>query len=136
MAELDDVLQGRPTPAAWARLLQLLDPWPPSVALDAVEQALASWPVRVRAATPEAWDAVREGEPPPWWPLVRHVQLSPYDPLDSAEPLRRVTSLVFDADDEAFPVVSWLGHLLCAEVLWEDASLWRITPARTPSARW
>jgi internalin A len=116
MSDLDRILQGRPSRQAWTTLLRLLDPWPVGVELAAVERALAHWPAAVRAAPGDAWRAARDGHPPPWWALVRHVDLEPSDEPTSLEPLRRVTSLAFSPDDEAFPA-GWLAELDQLEVL-------------------
>jgi hypothetical protein len=93
MSELDRLLRGRPSSAAWSSLVRQLDPWPAGVSLDAVDGALARWPRELRAAG-EAWRAAREGDPTPWWPLVCHVELDGDDDLeapDAVAALGRVT---------------------------------------------
>jgi Leucine-rich repeat (LRR) protein len=116
MSELDRILRGPASPMAWQRLVELLDPWPRSVGLGEVEHALADWPSSFREATSAGWEAALAGSPPPWWPLVRHVQLGPLDRIESVEPLALVTSLAFDPEDNEFPV-DWLAELPQLEVL-------------------
>lgn len=98
--ELERWRKARPSPQEWKTLVELLDERDDDALVAEAETLLASWPDRLRAATPAGWESAQEGSPPSWWRLVRHLELAGLDQLRSD-----------DAEEDEAPWGGALAHL-------------------------
>lgn len=94
---LDNLLSPPPSENRFVRAMEWIDGLPArerDQAIDRAAAAVQSWPDNTRTAPAAAWQRIQQGEaPPPWWTLVRHVQLVDGDSLDVGPALAPLTSV-------------------------------------------
>ncbi|MBD2199072.1 MULTISPECIES: leucine-rich repeat domain-containing protein [Calothrix] len=101
MEQLQNLLSQEPTKETWEQLIEFLDNWSDeaslSTALDYAEQQLDEWPDYLRAAPSQQWTAIQNGASlPPWWKLVRHIEIGEDDNILEpfpVEALQNITSI-------------------------------------------
>ncbi|HZI14529.1 MAG TPA: hypothetical protein VE153_29445 [Myxococcus sp.] len=97
MDALDRLLSPPPSADRFAEAMEVLEGLSgPRLqeALERAEAALRSWPDEARQAPEATWESIQQGAPPPpWWSLVRHVQLVEGETLDVGPALAPLTSV-------------------------------------------
>lgn len=97
---------------SWPALMAATEAWSDGPARDAAvaqaARAIDAWDDRERVIPVEVWRRVAEGaEPPPWWPLARHVALGEHDTLDPLDRAPHLTSI--ELVDPSVPLDPLLG---------------------------
>ncbi len=101
MEQLQNILSEKLTEKMWEQLIECLDNWSNeasfSTALDYAEQQLEMYPYYLqylRKAPKEQWKAIQNGRSlPPWWKLVRHLEIGEDDHILEPFPVEAIENI-------------------------------------------
>ena len=126
-AEIEAILHGRPSRAAFRLVCSLINTWPDPADRDAilrrVRHDLARWPTPVRHVTVQNCDQLPELMRPPGWTLVRSLELSA-STADAEDCARLIAYLAAD------PTMRRLRRL---DLIFPDDALIRALPTIFPN---
>ena len=98
METLQNILSQEPTQEAWEELIEFLNNWSDEVslsrALNYTEQQLEEWPDYLRTTPSQEWTAIQNGASlPPWWKLVRHIEIGEDDNILEPFPIEALENI-------------------------------------------